>query len=153
MPWQGAGENNRAQRNRESVFPPARPHSAGSGECGALAASAGDDGFGAGNDIAAVRRSGAGDIFRYQLLSENIRARCAVRLAESGIGTGQPAPHGATGKAFFRPPVGIQRVRANAPALRRGPGARRPPPCPGKARRAWPPRSPVIPSRRWQSQY
>ena len=83
MPWQGAGENNRAQRNRESVFPPARPHLAGSGECGALAASAGGGGFGAGNDIAAVRRSGAGDIFRYQLLSENIRARCAVRLPPS----------------------------------------------------------------------
>ena len=32
MPRQGAGENNRAQRNRESVFPPARPHSADSGE-------------------------------------------------------------------------------------------------------------------------
>ena len=40
MPWQGAGENNRAQRNRESVFPPARPHSAGSGECGAECAGA-----------------------------------------------------------------------------------------------------------------
>ena len=44
MPRQGAGENNRAQRNRESVFPPARPQSADSGECGALAASAGGDG-------------------------------------------------------------------------------------------------------------
>ena len=44
MPWQGAGENNRAQRNKESVFPSARPHLAGSGECGALAASAGGDG-------------------------------------------------------------------------------------------------------------
>ena len=40
MHWQGAGENNRAQRNRESVFPSARPESAGSGECDALAASA-----------------------------------------------------------------------------------------------------------------
>ena len=40
MPWQGAEENNRAQRNRKSVFPPARRHSAGSGEYGALAASA-----------------------------------------------------------------------------------------------------------------
>ena len=84
MPWQGAGENNRAQRNRESVFPSARPHSAGSGECDALAASAVGGGFGAANDIAAVRRSGAGDIFRYQLLAKNIRARCAVRLPPSG---------------------------------------------------------------------
>ena len=40
MPWQGHGASSPAQRNRESVFPPARPHSAGSGECGALAASA-----------------------------------------------------------------------------------------------------------------
>ena len=43
-PGKGQGENNRAQRNRESVFPSARRHSAGSGECGALAASAGGDG-------------------------------------------------------------------------------------------------------------
>ena len=85
MPRQGAGENNRAQRDRESVFPPDRPQSAGSGECGALAASAGGGGFGAGNDIAAVRRSGAGDIFRYQLLSENIRARIP-RMPWQGAG-------------------------------------------------------------------
>ena len=49
-------------------------------------AATGGGGFGAGNDIAAVRRSGAGDIFRYQLLAENIRARCAVRLPPSGGG-------------------------------------------------------------------
>ena len=54
MPRQGAGENNRAQRNRESVFPPVRPHSAGSGECGALAASAVGGG---------IRRPCAGVIF------------------------------------------------------------------------------------------
>ena len=42
MPWQGRGASSPAQRDRESVFPPARPHSADSGECaGALAASAG----------------------------------------------------------------------------------------------------------------
>ena len=134
---------------------------------GALVASAVGGGFGAGNDIAAVRRSGAGDIFRYQLLAENIRARCAVRLppsggfgrgiyppdirgasgaifarfagsgfaavrvrlaraAESGFGAGREFPEcpgkgrgktiapSATGKAFFRPPVRIRRVRANA---------------------------------------
>ena len=90
MHWQGRGASSPAQRNRESVFPPARPHSAGSGECGAecamrgraacargrrrgafanpagvapdipgaLVASAVGGGFGAANDIAAVRRSG-----------------------------------------------------------------------------------------------
>ena len=70
-------------------------------------------------DSPPVRRR---DIFRYQLLSENIRARCAVRLAKSGVGARRecpgkgaprPAPHNATGKAFFRPPVRSRRVQAN----------------------------------------
>ena len=31
-----------------------------------------------------------------------------------GKGAGRPAPHGGAGKAFFRPPVGIRRVRGDA---------------------------------------
>ena len=62
----------------------------------------------------------------------------AVRLAESGVGAGRefpecsdkgaerPAPHGATGKAFFRPPVRIRRIRGN-PKPMRWRAARRPP--------------------------
>ena len=53
-------------------------------------AATGGGGFGAGNDIAAVRRSGAGDIFRYQLLSENIRARIP-RMPWQGRRASSPA--------------------------------------------------------------
>ena len=75
---------------------------------------------------------GAGDIFRYQLLSENIRARCAVRLAESGVGAGRecpkysgkgaelPAPHSASNGASFSPARPVRLVRANTPT-RAGP--------------------------------
>ena len=40
MPWQGRRAASPARGDRESVFPPARPHSAGSGESGAECASA-----------------------------------------------------------------------------------------------------------------
>ena len=65
-----------------------------------------------------------------------------ARAAESGVGAGRefpectgkgaprPAPHSATGKAFFRPSVGIRRIRANArarwPRPRVSGGVRRP---------------------------
>ena len=199
MHWQGRGASSAAQRNRESVFPSARRHSAGSGECGAecamrgraacvrgrrrgafanpagvapdipgaLVASAGGGGFGAANDIAAVRRServifsainyyrkisgrdapsacrrpaGSGGGLSPRTFAARpgaIFARFAgsgfaavrvrpARAAESGVGARRKFPEcpgkgrgktiapSATGKAFFRPPVRIRRVRANA---------------------------------------
>ena len=91
-------------------------------------AATGGGGFGAGNDIAAVRRSGAGDIFRYQLLAKNIRARCAVRLPPSGgFGRGiiPPDIRGAS-RGDFRAVRGERvRRRPRPPGPRRGVRSRR----------------------------
>ena len=143
-PARGGGKQSRPARQGKRFS--ARPSAFGG--FGALAAPAVGGGFGAGNDIAAVRRSGRvifSAISYYRKTSGREFPEC------TGKGAGRPAPHGGAGKAFFRPPVGIRRVRANAPALRRRRGIRRPPPCPGKARRARSPRSPIISLRRCQS--
>ena len=67
-------------------------------ECGALAAPAVGGGFGAGNDIAAVRQSGRvifSAISYYRKTSGREFPECPGKGAE------RPAPHGGAGKAFF----------------------------------------------------
>ena len=136
-------------------FPPRSPLSgggmSGAGR-GASANSAGIGGFwGAGGAQKGNRRGYSPE--HYQARRGAFFARFAgsgfaaarvrpARAAESGVGAGRefpectgkgaprPAPHSATGKAFFRPSVGIRRIRANArarwPRPRVSGGVRRP---------------------------
>ena len=103
-------------------------------------------GFGAGNDIAAVRRSGRvifSAISYYRKTSGREFPECP------GKGAARPAPHSATGKAFFRPPVGIRRVRANAARNARCAGAL-PAPAVGSGEHSpIPPASPPTFPARW----
>ena len=64
MPWQGRGASSPAQRDRESVFQSARPHSAGFGRIRRAGRARGRR-----RDSPPMRRR---DIFRCQLLAENI---------------------------------------------------------------------------------